>query len=588
MGELIAVQAGPSGHRGEDGDHLLIGDGVLRAEGGAVPGKESLGGHGIYAIGVPGVLRHIGEVALGRSPQVQGRGHHGGELPAGDRLLRAEGAVLIALDQPVHGQRVDGVGEGRVRRIREGAAVVLQPQFFGQRLRLDGLPGAAPLALIELGGGRQGLQKLGERGAVIHVPGVGQVNVESVSPQAQAQGAVGHGGRAGAQQQGNGLGVLRGDQQRGNHAHRVVGGPVGGVETVGGDFQAVAVKELRHRGDGKVLVQHQLGHALTVGPLANGDTQAVGADGGGKHLGSAGAVGAGEDHHRQIGEVGSGGLDGTVVLQTVPAHHVNYYAVGEFSDCQGHRLVGSTGVGAQVHHPKIGLLFQLGEGLLHRVRGRGAEAVAVDVAHLPVHQIVGDDGDEHRPPLQRHVPDLAGVVEADGEGDGGAGLALDAGGGVGAAGEGDAVRRQNIVSGGQTRLQGRGVVQHGENFDSHALLHRVQVGDGDAHPNHRAAVDGGEETLVLLGGHIYRIGIAKGLDDSVHRALLQYLLRNLIHIIGAEKGLGVLGLQGGGGKGTQAEGQSNGQQAGKKTMLHMCLLLDKPCAGCHGHPAQNV
>ena len=77
------------------------------------------------------------------------------------------------------------------------------------------------------------------------MPDLPVVQIEGVSGQLQLQGAVRDAGDISPQEAGGGLGVLLGDQQGGEDPHGVVGDAVGGVEAVGRDLQAVAVKQVR-------------------------------------------------------------------------------------------------------------------------------------------------------------------------------------------------------------------------------------------------------------------------------------------------------------------------------------------------------
>ena len=395
------------------------------------------------------------------------------------------------------------------------------------------------------------------------------VDVEGEASQLQLQGAVGDGGLVGAQKQGGSLGVPLRDEQGGEDPHRVVGGTVGGVEAVSGDFQAVTVKKFGDGAVGDAVVQHRLGHPLAVGALADGDADVVGPDGGGEHLRPAGTPGAGEDHHGHVGEVGGIRPDAPVVGQTVPAHHVDHDPVLKPAQREGHSRVGPTRIGAQVHHPEVGVVSHLLQGLPYRVGGGGAEAVAGDVAHIPVHQLIGDNGDGDRLALQSKILLLPGAVEADGEGDGGARLPANQGSGVHAGGEGDAVHRQDAVPGGQSGLLSGGVVQDGQNLDS--VVHSVL--DGHANAHHRLAVHLIQEGLVLLRRHIYGVGVVQGLQNGLSGVQIQDLLWNLIHIVGLQQRAGVFRLQGGGGESAQAESQGGGQQAGKNAVFHGSLLF---------------
>ena len=480
-----------------------------------------------------------------------------------------EGAVLIAAHQPVHRQGVDGVGEGGVGYVGEHAALKIQPQLLRQSGGGHLGPGGAAAAPVQLGRGGQGLQQLGEGVPVVRVAGGALVDIEGEASQLQLQGAVGDGGLVGAQKQGGGLGVPLGDEQSGEDTHRVVGGPVGGIEAVSGDFQAVPVKELGDGAVGGVLIQHRLSHTLAVGALADGNADVVGPDGGGEHLRSAGAPWAGEDHHGHIGEVGGVRPDGPVVGQTVPAHHIDHDPAFKPAQREGHCRVGASGVGAQVHYPEVGIVPHLLQGLPHRVGGGGTEAVAGDVAHIPVHQIIGDNGDGDRLALQGEVLLLPGAVEADGESDGGTHLPADQGGGVHAGGEGNAVHCQDAVPGGQSGLLGGGVVQDGEDLDS--VVHGVLDGHADAH--HRLTVHLVQECLVLLRRHVYSVGVVQGLQDGLGGVQIQNLLGDFIHIVGFQQHAGVLRLQSGGGESTQAEDQGGGQKAGKNAMFHGSLLF---------------
>ena len=437
-----------------------------------------------------------------------------------------EGPVFIAGDQAVHRQGVDGLGEGGGGGVGEGPALELQAPLTGQLLRGRLGPGAAAVPHRQAGGGGKGLQQLSEGGAVVYVPGLPVVQIEGVSGQLQLQGAVRDAGDAGPQEAGGGFGVLLGDQQGGEDPHGVVGDAVGGVEAVGRDLQAVAVKLVW----GVFLGQDQLGHPLAIGPLAHRDAEAMVPGGGSEHLRAAGAPGAGEDHHRHVGVVGGVRADAPVVGQAVGAEHIDHDAVRELSGSKVDGRVRAAGVGAQVHDPDVRPALQLLQGLLHGGGGGGAEAVALDVAHIPVLQLIGDDGDNYGPALQGEVPGLAGAVEPDGEGGLCAGLAPDEGGGVHARLQGDAVHRQDAVSGGQAGLLGGGAVQHRED------LHPVAYGGLDGHPDahHRLAVHLVQEGLVLLGGHIGGIGVVQGVQNSLNCVLLQDVFRDLVHIIGLE------------------------------------------------------
>ena len=286
--------------------------------------------------------------------------------------------------------------------------------------------------------------------------------------------------------------------------------------------------------------------------------------GGGEHLRAAGAPGAGEDHHRDVGVVGGVRADAPVVGQAVGAEHIDHDAVGKLPGGEVDGRVGAAGVRAQVHDPDVRLALQLLQGLLHRGGGGGAEAVALDIAHIPVLQLVGDDGDDHGPALQGEVPGLAGAVEPDSEGGPAAGLAPDEGGGVHARLQGDAVHRQDAVAGGQTGLLGGGALQHGE--DLHSVVYSGLDGDPDAH--HRLAVHLVQEGLVLLGGHVGGIGVVQGVQNGLNRVLVQDIFRDLVHIIGLEQRLQVVRLQGGGGQHAQAQGQAEGEKGGKNTVPH--------------------
>ena len=96
-----------------------------------------------------------------------------------------EGAGFIPGEQPVGGQRFDLSGVEAQLCVGEGAGSEGEMQVFGQ---LGGGylgPDLGAGAQIELGGGRQGLQKLGKGGLVVRCDGLGQIHIEGLPSQLQ-------------------------------------------------------------------------------------------------------------------------------------------------------------------------------------------------------------------------------------------------------------------------------------------------------------------------------------------------------------------------------------------------------------------
>ena len=111
-------------------------------------------------------------------------------------VLRAEGAVLIAAQQAVGGQRVDLPLKRGAGDVGEGAGGVVQPQLLGQASGAVSSQVRAPEPWYSAAeGGRASSSSV--KAARLSPPGVLQVQIEGLARQLQLQIAVGPAGSAG-------------------------------------------------------------------------------------------------------------------------------------------------------------------------------------------------------------------------------------------------------------------------------------------------------------------------------------------------------------------------------------------------------